>query len=123
MDSPISVGDGIDAKQAVLAAFRGQIWHPAEQPITLDPAINHNVRDVNAERAVLARHALRDHPQPCFRGGEVRKSWLASHARGSAREDDRAAAERRQAPRRLPANQKPTKAADPPELLKLLSAL
>ena len=55
MDSPISVGDGIDAKQAVLAAFRGQIWHPAEQPITLDPAINHNMRDVNAERAVLAR--------------------------------------------------------------------
>jgi hypothetical protein len=31
-------------KQAVLAAFRGQVRHPAEQPIALDPAINDNVR-------------------------------------------------------------------------------
>ena len=47
MDIPIGVSDGVDAEQASLAAFRGQVGHPAEQPITLDPTIDDNVRDVN----------------------------------------------------------------------------
>jgi hypothetical protein len=48
------------------------------------------LRDVNPERPVLPRHALRDHTQTCFRGGEVRKPGLASQARGSSSENDRA---------------------------------
>src|SRR5882724_8737636 len=68
------------------------------------------------------RHALCDHAQAGFRGGEVRKAGLAAQAGGGAGEDDRAAAERSQSPRRLAADQKPAKAADPPELLELLRA-
>jgi hypothetical protein len=52
----------------------------------------------------------------------VRKSGLASLAGGGARKDNRAAAEGSQSPRRLAANQKACKAANPPELLKLLRA-
>ena len=32
MNIPIGVSDGVDAEQAGLAAFRGQVGHPAEQP-------------------------------------------------------------------------------------------
>jgi hypothetical protein len=60
--------------------------------------------------------------QACLRGGEVRKARLAAQAGGGAGEDDRAAAERSQSPRRLAADQKAAKAADPPELLELLRA-
>src|SRR5258707_3031081 len=80
------------------------------------------MRDMNSERSVLARHALRDHAQAGFRGGELRKARLAAQAGGGAGEDDRAAAERSQSPRRLAADQKAAKAADPPELLELLRA-
>ena len=80
MDIPIGVGDGIDAKQAVLATFRGQGRHPAEQPIAIDPAINNNVSNVDPERPILPRHALCDYTQAGFRDGKVRKSGLASVA-------------------------------------------
>jgi hypothetical protein len=53
MNIPIGVSDRVDAEQAGLAAFRGQVGHSAEQPITLDPTIDDNVRDVNPERPVL----------------------------------------------------------------------
>jgi hypothetical protein len=93
MDIPIGVGDGIDAKQAVLATFRGQGRHPTEQPIAIDPAINNNVSNVDPERPILPRHALCDHTQAGFRDGKVRKSGLASQAGGGACKDNRAAAE------------------------------
>ena len=101
MDTPIGVGDGIDAKQAVLATFRGQGWHPTEQTIAIDPAIDNNVCNVDPNRPIFPRHALCDHRQAGFRGGKVRKSGLASQAGGGARKDNRAAAKRSQSPRSL----------------------
>ena len=77
---------------------------------------------MDPEQPILPRHALCDHTQAGFRDGKVRKSGLASQAGGGARKDNRAAAEGSQSPRRLAANQKASKAADPPELLKLLRA-
>src|SRR5262245_11969498 len=122
MDIPIGLGDGLDAEQTVLATFLAQGRRPAEQPIAVDAAIDHHMRDVNPERPVLPRHALRDHAQAGLCGGEVRKARLAVQAGGGAGEDDRAAAERRKSPRRLAADQKAAEAADPPELLELLRA-
>ena len=77
MNAPIGISDGIDAKQTIFAAFSGQARHPAEQAIAAYAAINHNMRDVNAERSIFPRHALRDHAQARFRGGKMRKSGLA----------------------------------------------
>src|SRR6516165_8632911 len=120
MDVPIGVSDRLDAKQPVLATFIDQCRHPIAQPIAIDAAVDHDVCDVNAERPVFPSHALRDHPQPRFRSGKLRKARLASQAGRRAGEDDRAAAERNQSARRLAANQKAPIAADAPKLLELL---
>ena len=77
------------------------------------------MRHVDSERPVLPRHALRDHSQHGLGRGKVRKARLAAQAGGGAGEDDRAVAERSETPGRLAADQKPAKAADPPERLEV----
>src|SRR5262245_30798676 len=50
MDVPIGVGGG--AGRAVLATFLAQGRRPTEQPIAVDPAVDHHMRHVNPERPV-----------------------------------------------------------------------
>jgi len=61
MDLPIGVGNRIDAKQTALPALASDFGLPAQETVALDAAVDYNVRDVNAERPILARHALRHH--------------------------------------------------------------
>src|SRR3981081_289644 len=94
MDLPIGLGERADAEPAVLAAIPDRGRSPAAQAIAIDAAVDDDVRDMDAEWPVLARHALRDHPKAGLGGGEMRKPRLAADAGRSAGEHDRATAER-----------------------------
>src|SRR5689334_5532342 len=119
MDLPIRLRDRVDAEQAVLAAFGQQLRPAAQQPLAKDAAVDDDVGDMQALRAELAGHALGDHPEAGLGRGEVREARLAAQAARGAGEDHRAAALRRQPPRRLAADQEAAIAADPPERLEL----
>ena len=80
MNVPVSLGDGVDAEQAVLAAFRDHGGEPLAQAIAVDAAIDHDMRDVDALRTVFARHTLRQHAQARLGRRKVRESGLAAHA-------------------------------------------
>jgi hypothetical protein len=60
---PIGVGDRVDAEKAVLAALGAKLGCTAEQPLAGEAAVDYDMRDMDAERAVFARHALRDRAQ------------------------------------------------------------
>src|SRR5216683_6478917 len=115
MDLPIGFGDRINAEQAVLAAFLDQRGAPTAQAIAINAAIHHDMRDMDAEGPVLARHALRDHAQAGLGGREMREPRLAANAGRSAGEDDSAASERHQTARCLAPDNEAAEAADAPE--------
>lgn len=94
MDLPIGFRDGLDAEEAVVTAIPDRGGSAAAQAIAIDPAVDHDMRDMDAEGPKLARHALRDHAQAGLGGGKMRKPRLAADAGRSACEDDGAAAER-----------------------------
>src|SRR5215471_8912753 len=119
MNGPIDVSDRIDAKQAILSAFFDQGRHSIADAIAIDGAIHHHVCDMDAQRPVLARHALRNHAKAGLGGREMRESRLAAQACGSAGEDNGAAPEGDEPARRLATNQKAAEAADSPEILEL----
>src|SRR6266849_2521665 len=120
MDLPIGFGDPINAEQAVLAAFLDQRGAPTAQAIAIDAAIHHDMRDMDAEWPVFARHALRNHAQAGLGGREMREPRLATDAGRSAGEDDGTAPQRREPARRLAPDQETAEAADAPEILELL---
>src|SRR5262249_32413181 len=120
MDLPVSLGDGVNVEEPILAALLDRFRSPAAQTLTVDSPVDDDMRDVDAVRAILSRHSLRDHPRPGFRRGEWRKAGLAAKAGGSPGEDHGAAAERNEPPRRLAADKKSAEAANPPELLEQL---
>jgi hypothetical protein len=120
MDVPIGFDDRVDTEQTVLATFLDQRGNRIAQPVAIDAAIHHDMRDMKTERPVLTRHALRDHAQSCLGGGKLRIARPAAQAGGRAGKDDRAAAEWGQSPHRLAADKKAAKAPDPPEILESL---
>src|SRR5262249_54168302 len=120
MDLPVGLGNRLDAEQTVFAALLHDLRPPAAQAVPVDAAVDDTVRNVQAERPKFARHALRDHAQPCLGGRKLRKACLAAQTTRRPREDHRAPAERRQSPCRLAPHQETRKATDPPELLKEL---
>jgi hypothetical protein len=71
-------GDRVDAEQTILPALCGEIRLPAQEAVAFDAAVDHDMRHVNAERPILARHALRHHPQPCFGRRKLREAGLAA---------------------------------------------
>src|SRR5260221_14435868 len=73
--------------------------------------------DMEALRAILPRHALRDHSQPRLRRGEVRIARLAAKAARGAGEDHRPAPQGNEPPGGLAADKKPAETADAPEIL------
>ena len=120
MDLPIGFGDRVDPQQAGLALFGDTGGLRSAQTVAVDAAVYHRVRDVDALRAELARHALADHPQAGLRRGKVAVGRLAPHAAGCASEEDGAPAQRHQAPRGLPPDEEAGEAADPPEIFEQL---
>src|SRR5947209_12516758 len=69
VDVPVGLGDCIDAEQSVLAALLQQARSTPKQTLAMYAAIDHGMRDMEPERPVFARHALRDHAQARFGGG------------------------------------------------------
>src|SRR5205823_8897083 len=76
--------------------------------------------DVDALRAELARHALREEAQAPFGGVESGEAGAGAQAARRAGEEDRAAAPRQHAPRRLTADEKAAQAALAPGALEIL---
>ena len=93
MDLPIGLGDRVDAEQAVLAALVDDLGAATAQAMAVDAAVDHDVGYVHALGAILARHALRDHAQARFGGGELGKSGFATEAARRTGKDHRAPAE------------------------------
>jgi hypothetical protein len=60
MDVPIGFGDRVDGEKAVLATFRDKFGQPFAHSLAVDDAVDDDMRDVDAERPVFTRHALRD---------------------------------------------------------------
>jgi hypothetical protein len=75
------------------------------------------VGNVQPLRPELASHALCQRTQARLRRGKVGEARFAAQAAGCAREDERAAPERRQPAGRLAADKEACKTADPPEIL------
>src|ERR1700722_12260569 len=92
VDMPIGVGDCVDAEKAVLAALGAELRSATQQPLAGDAAVDHDMRDMDAERAVFARPALRDRAQPGFGGGELGVSRSAAQICAGAGEQDAAPA-------------------------------
>src|SRR5262249_49858485 len=117
---PVRVGNCFDSKQTILAALLDRFGAAAAQAVTVDAAIDHDVCDVNAERAIFARHALRNHAQPGFSGGELGDAGLATQASRCAGEEHRAAAKRHEAACCFASHQKATETSHPPEMFEQL---
>src|SRR5229473_4694268 len=120
MDLPKAFRDRVDTEQTILAAFRHDLRPRLAEAVAIDPAVDHDMGDVDALRPVFPRHALRDRPEPGFGRGEMRVAWLAPEARRGSREDDRASAQWDKPSRRLVSDQKSREAADAPEILEHL---
>ena len=72
----------------------------------VDHAVDHDMRDMHALGAHLARQALRQRAQAVLGAGEGGKAGAAAQARRRAGEEDRAAPARSHHPRRLAAGEK-----------------
>ena len=67
---PVGFGDGSGAQQAIRGRLSGELGSIAPQLLAVDSAIDNDVRDVHAARAVLAGDTLRDRAQSRFGGGK-----------------------------------------------------
>src|SRR5258708_2012822 len=113
---PVSLGNGVDAEQAVLTALRDHVRTIAPQSIAVNAAVDHDVRDVDALRAKFARHALCQHAQAGLGRCEVGESGFAAQAARCAGEQYRAAPQWNEPARRFPSHQEAAEAADAPEV-------
>src|SRR5262245_11781362 len=108
MNLPVGLRDGIELQHIIGVG----LWPAATQAFAVDAAVDHDMRHVDAEASILARHALGDHTQPGLGGGKMSKAWLAAQARGGAGKYDGAAAQRRKSSCRFASGEEPTEAAD-----------
>ena len=58
-------------EHSVLTHLVPNTWEERSHAVTIDPAVDDNVGDVNTLRPEFARHALGDHPKACLTGSEV----------------------------------------------------
>src|SRR5690242_11147006 len=96
VDLPVGLGDRVDIEQAVRALLRAPLRETAVDPLAVDAAVDHDMRDMQALRPELARHGLRDGAQARLGGREGGETRPPAQAAAGAREDHRAAPERRQ---------------------------
>ena len=89
---------------------------PLAHPGRVHAEVDHQVGDVDALRAELARHALRHGPEAELRAGEGGEAGAAAQAGGGAGEDDGAAAARQHQARRLPPGEEARVAGHLPHL-------
>src|SRR5262245_44571573 len=82
VEVPVCLGDAFDAEQPVLATLGDDFRAVRLEALAIDPAVDHDVGDVQALGAVFARHALRKHAQSGLGGGEMREARLAAQAAG-----------------------------------------
>src|SRR6185436_15651009 len=120
MHVPVSLCDRIDAEETILSAFLDYFRPAAAEAIAIDATIDHDVRDVDAQWAILARHALSDHAQARFGRGKVGETRLAAHAARCSGEQDRPPPQRYEPARCFPSHQEAAEAADAPEVLEHL---
>ena len=66
MKLPIRFGNGIRIEQPIGAGFRRTLRNSRPQPLSVDPAIDHNVCDMHTTWAVFPGGALRQGPQDCL---------------------------------------------------------
>src|SRR5580658_3906597 len=73
----VRLGNRLWFQQSVDARLTHKLRSRALQLRSVDPTVDHHVRDMDSLRPVLARETLRDRAQARFRGGEGHK-WTAS---------------------------------------------
>jgi hypothetical protein len=88
---PVAVGDVIGIQDAVAVLQRITLGEVAADELGVDGAIDHDVRDVNALRAQLARHRLGQRAQCHLCARESTKVGRAAQRCRRTGEDDRAA--------------------------------
>jgi hypothetical protein len=119
---PVGFGDGLNAKETLLATLIEEARHPANKTLAIDATVDNDVRDMQTEGTIFAGHALRDHAKAGLCCSEMRKAWLAAQACRSAGKKDGAPPERCKPTRCFPASEEAAKAADPPKVLELLGS-
>ncbi|ABA53620.1 hypothetical protein BURPS1710b_A2437 [Burkholderia pseudomallei 1710b] len=87
---PVAVGDRVGRQQPVGARLRDALGRRAAQPLAVDAAVDHRVRDVNTARAELARERLGERAQPRLRRRERGERRAAAQRCGRAREQQAA---------------------------------
>ena len=116
MQLPVGLGDGLGAQDAVAVLERVALGKVAADELGVDRAVDHHVRDVDALRPELARHALRQRAQRVLGAGEGGEAGAAAHAGGGAGEQDGAAAARHHGLGDLAAHQEAGEAGHLPDL-------
>src|SRR2546428_10630262 len=89
---PVVLCDVFRVQDAVLLLQRVALGELRANEFRVDGAIDHDVRNVDALGAELARHALRESAQRVLGAGECREVGGAADARRRTGEEDRAAA-------------------------------
>src|SRR5262245_12128749 len=93
IEHPVGVGDRLRPHQPLWRQVRERFFALARADALahesgVDSRIDHEMRDVDILRPELARHRLRDHAQPGFRGGERGVADTAAQARGRTGKED-----------------------------------
>src|SRR6267378_8245877 len=106
MQLPIGLGDGVCIERAIFSELFEDSGEQRPNPIAFDRTVDDDMRDVDALRSELSRHALRDHAQARLARAEMGKARHAAKRTRGSREEDRASTEGYETPRRLTAHQK-----------------
>src|SRR3546814_8059219 len=70
---PVSLRDGVDVQQAVRATLIGQIGHLRQKPFARNPAVDHDMRDMDPFGSDLPGQRLRTIAQRALGGADCRE--------------------------------------------------
>src|SRR5262245_32922818 len=115
VDLPVRLRDRVRRQHAVFAEPLLELRHAAVHLVAVDDAVDHDVRDVDALRAELARHAVGNCAQARLGRREGGEGGTRAQRGGGAREQDAAAAARQHATGGLAPGQEAAEAAEPPD--------
>ena len=89
MQCPISVGDRIDGKQAILALGANKVREFGGGVFAPDDAVDDDMADMDSPRSKFPRQALRHGPQRRFGGGEGKEGRAGAQRGGGAGKKER----------------------------------